>query len=71
LDKVRGTKFIALDAEQRVIGAPISPQQMNMIKSQGFKEEKVVYDFQKEQKDNEIRPPPSPPNIILSTQEIQ
>lgn len=36
---------MVVDANKRVIGNPISEQEMNIIRSQGMKEEKILYDF--------------------------
>lgn len=36
---------MVVDAEERVLGPAISPEEMQRIRSQGMREEKVVWDF--------------------------
>lgn len=38
LDKVRNNKFMVVDAKESVIGAPITAEEMQRIRSQGLKE---------------------------------
>ena len=45
---MQGTRFFAVNAEQKVLGPAISPDEMERIRQQGMREEKIVYDFEKE-----------------------
>jgi hypothetical protein len=45
LEKVRGEKFVAVDATQRIIGQPISQEEMEVRRREGFKQSQVVYEI--------------------------
>jgi hypothetical protein len=40
---------VAVDASERIIGAPITPEELERIRSQGFKKEEVLYELRKDQ----------------------
>ena len=56
-DKIRNNRFMVVDANQRVLGAPISAEEMQRIRSQGMKEERVIYDFGQGKSADPIQPP--------------
>ena len=44
-DRVRNSKFIVVDAQERVLGGAVSEQEMEAIRRQGLREERIVWDF--------------------------
>ena len=46
---------MVVDAQEKVVGAPISVEEMNRIRGQGLKEEKIVWDFGNEPQPEPIR----------------
>jgi hypothetical protein len=45
LQPIRNERFIAVDACERILGPPITPEELDRIRSQGIKKDEVLYEM--------------------------